>query len=94
MAIFTSVLISACASNPRSTENLSILQNQAAKVSDSQIAQNYYARADRNGQYLIGGSDVLEIKVLGAEELDRVIRVSADGTISYPLIGQTTWSAL
>ncbi len=94
IAIFMSLLISACASNPSSNENLSILQNQAAKVSDSQLAQNYYARADRNGQYLIGGSDVLEIKVLGAEELDRVIRVSADGTISYPLIGRIRLSGL
>ena len=58
------------------------------------LAQNYYARTDRNGQYRLGGSDVLEIKVLGAEELDRVIRVSADGSISFPLIGAVQLSGL
>ena len=94
IAILTSALISACASSPKEAQNLSILQAQAVKVSDSQLAQNYYARADRNAQYLIGGSDVLEIKILGAEELDRVIRVSADGTISYPLIGRIRLSGL
>ena len=94
IAIFMLGLVAACTTSPSSTENLSILQSQAARVNDSQLAQNYYARAERSGQYLIGGSDVLEIKVLGAEELDRIIRVSADGSISYPLIGRIRLSGL
>jgi polysaccharide export outer membrane protein len=43
---------------------------------------------------LIGAGDVLEIKVFGLEELDRKVRVLADGTISMPLLGSFQLSDL
>lgn len=87
IVIVLSGLIVACTSSPSAPENINVLASQANQVNDSLLARNYYAQATRNNQYQLGGSDVLEIKVLGAEELDRVVRVSADGTVSYPLIG-------
>ncbi len=39
------------------------------------------------GDYRVGGGDVLSIKVFGEEGLDREVRVSARGSISFPLIG-------
>lgn len=37
--------------------------------------------------YAIGPGDLLEISVFELEELSRTVRVSADGTISYPMVG-------
>ncbi len=42
---------------------------------------------DIAGETRIGPDDLLEITVFGAEELDRVVRVSSAGEISLPLIG-------
>lgn len=39
-------------------------------------------------EYLIGPDDILEITVYREEELDRKVRVSSDGYISFPLIGE------
>ena len=38
-------------------------------------------------EYLIGASDLLEIKVFQADELSRSVRVDARGNISLPLLG-------
>ncbi len=38
--------------------------------------------------YVIGPEDVLEIKVWGHDDLSRSVTVSADGSFSFPLIGQ------
>lgn len=37
--------------------------------------------------YRIGAEDLLEVSVYGAPDLDRTVRVSANGSISLPLIG-------
>ncbi len=37
--------------------------------------------------YRIGAEDLLKISVYGAPDLDRTVRVSADGSISLPLVG-------
>ncbi|MGC2088621.1 MAG: DegT/DnrJ/EryC1/StrS family aminotransferase [Candidatus Acidiferrales bacterium] len=39
------------------------------------------------GDYRIGAEDLLEVSVYGASDLDRTVRVSADGWISLPLAG-------
>ncbi|MGB6482861.1 MAG: polysaccharide biosynthesis/export family protein [Candidatus Acidiferrales bacterium] len=39
------------------------------------------------GDYRIGAEDLLEVSVYGATDLDRTVRVSADGWISLPLVG-------
>lgn len=39
------------------------------------------------GDYRIGAEDLLEVSVYGATDLDRTVRVSADGGISLPLVG-------
>jgi len=37
--------------------------------------------------YLVGPDDVLKITVYREEDMDRTVRVSADGYISFPMIG-------
>lgn len=44
--------------------------------------------ADPNADYVIGAEDLLEIDVFQAEELRRTVRVSSQGYIGMPLIGQ------
>lgn len=44
--------------------------------------------------YKIGPTDVLKITVFGEPSLDRSVRVAADGTISYPLIGKVEVAGL
>jgi len=39
--------------------------------------------------YLIESGDMLEINVMGEEELNRTLMVMHNGTISFPLIGET-----
>jgi len=44
--------------------------------------------ADKSADYIIGADDVLDIDVFQAEELRRTVRVSSQGYIGMPLIGQ------
>ena len=46
------------------------------------------AASDPNADYRIGKEDVLEIDVYQAEELRRTVRVSSQGFIGLPLLGQ------
>ncbi|MCF6158934.1 MAG: sugar transporter [wastewater metagenome] len=43
--------------------------------------------SESKGQYTVGVNDVLEINVLGHENLKTVARVATDGSISFPYIG-------
>lgn len=43
--------------------------------------------ASSGADYRIGAEDLLDVSVYGAPDLDRTVRVSANGSISLPLIG-------
>ena len=55
-----------------------------ALMFNSAMMQN----VDPNADYVIGSEDLLEIDVFQAEELKRTVRVSSQGYIGLPLIGQ------
>ncbi len=55
-----------------------------ALMFNSAMTQN----VDSNADYIIGAEDLLEIDVFQAEELKRTVRVSSQGFIGLPLIGQ------
>ena len=77
-------------------------QEATLRKMDSQAAKNTRAErlnaimftpammqnADPNADYVIGSEDLLEIDVFQAEELRRTVRVSSQGYIGLPLIGQ------
>jgi len=44
--------------------------------------------------YVIGPSDVLDVEVFELEELSKTVRVSGEGTISYPMLGIIVVSGL
>lgn len=44
--------------------------------------------ASKAGDYVIGPDDILKINVYREEELDRVVKVSSNGYITFPLVGE------
>ncbi len=44
--------------------------------------------AMRSQDYVIGAQDLLEVTVLNADSLNRTVRVSDDGSITLPLVGE------
>ena len=59
-----------------------------------QLASQRDARGTRANDYRIGANDLLEISVYNAPDLNRNVRVSTNGTISLPLIGEVEASGL
>ena len=47
-----------------------------------------------SGRYRLGPQDVLEIRVFELEQLNRTVRVLADGNITLPLVGQVNVNGL
>ena len=64
------------------TENL----NQQLAVKSAMTDKGETVTKDRES-YELGGGDLIEITVLGVEELGREVRVSGDGEVTLPLIG-------
>lgn len=56
---------------------------QAEPKAQAQEARDVFVRA-----YRIGPGDLLELKVFEVKELDQVVRVSEDGSITLPLLGR------
>ena len=48
----------------------------------------YVLQAQNQRDYLLGAEDVIDITVWGHDDLKRVIPVSLEGTITFPLIGE------
>ena len=65
-----------------STTNLSLLTGLMAQTATSE------------GTYRIEPGDVLEIVILGEEELSRTLMVMHNGTISFPLVGEVKVAGL
>jgi polysaccharide biosynthesis/export protein len=64
-----------------STQEFNRRLEQLRRTAESQASQGVSA------EYRIGSQDLLEINVFDAPELNRSLRVSANGEISMPLIG-------
>lgn len=58
-------------------------QAQSQGPAQDQEAKDVFVKA-----YRIGPGDLLEIKVFEVEQLNQVVRVSEDGTVTLPLLGQ------
>ena len=64
-------------------------QQPPPQTSYDQEAKDLFVRA-----YRIGPGDLLEIKVFEVEQLNQVVRVSEDGTVTLPLLGQVRLEGL
>ena len=75
-------------------------KSQAAEKSSSGSTENYNQKLQRllgeaaapadafAEDYRIGAGDLLDVSVFEAPDLNRTVRVSADGEIEFPLIGE------
>lgn len=72
--LFTALTISVF-----SQQNMTTISSQQE---EQQLAREYFIR-----EYVIGPRDLLEIKVFELPEFDHTVRVSENGTITLPLIG-------
>jgi len=51
-------------------------------------AGHMFGQEERSLEYKIGPQDLLEIAVFGLDEMNKTVRVSEDGNITLPLIGE------
>ncbi len=49
---------------------------------------NLFPQQEYTVEYKIGPKDLLEISVFGQDELNKTVRVSEDGKITFPLLGE------
>ncbi len=52
------------------------------------LASLQFAQEKRSLEYKIGPQDLLEITVFGLDEMNKTVRVSEDGNITLPLLGE------
>lgn len=62
-------------------------RTQAEQAEAAALAVAVQQVAAKKSDYLISGADLIEITVLGEKDLDRQVRVSQNGTITFPLVG-------
>ncbi len=100
MLVFLSVFLFSCASSgvkndagissvtvEKNTENInkSVLQKQIA---------NGIEDIKKNDNYILQPGDLVDIKVFMESDMDRVLRISSNGTVTYPLIGNVEISGV
>ncbi len=70
------------------------LQADAVKLPETLEVNTPEQTSSGNADYLIGPLDLLEVKVLYAEDISRTVRVDSQGNISLPLIGEVAAAKL
>ena len=78
--------------SPNSSRSSTEQRDQKNQI--SQINQTSEGSTDSMTEYLIESGDLLEIVILGEEELSRTLMVMYNGTISFPLIGEVKVAGL
>ncbi len=79
------LLFSACATGPGGPGAKPLAKQSQAE--EAAIASALQEVASKKADYRISGADLVNVSVLGEKEMDRQVRVSQNGTITYPLIG-------
>jgi polysaccharide export outer membrane protein len=89
-------LLSSCASAPQQKQESSFPAQQMEKIESSRqvkamneklLFSTLTARKTSPRDYKIGPEDLLEISVFEEEKLNKTLRVSSQGNISFPLLG-------
>jgi polysaccharide export outer membrane protein len=85
-------LLSACVAGPAApAAKLPVPQSQAEEAA---IAAAMQQIESKKSDYHITNADLIRITVLGEEDMAREVRVSQNGTITYPLIGSVAVGGL
>lgn len=87
--------VSACSSGPLRLEPSASKKVDAAQRQQAEeaaiavaVAQAAAQAQAKKSDYHLSGADLLQVTVLGEKDLDRQVRVSQTGTITYPLVGE------
>lgn len=78
--------LSACATGPAGTSAKPAMP-QSPAAEEAALATAIQQIENKKSDYHIGNADLINVSVLGEPEMERQVRVSQNGTISYPLIG-------
>jgi polysaccharide export outer membrane protein len=73
--------------NVQATEASQMPTDQQLTIADLIRQQQLTEQTAGPGDYVLGPEDVIRIKVLKEENLDKTVTVSSDGFITYPLLG-------
>jgi polysaccharide export outer membrane protein len=76
----------ACAS-PQTQSGPTKASGNQEKAEEAALASVLQGLQTQKTDYKIGGADLLDIQVYQQKDLDRLLRVSQNGTITFPLIG-------
>jgi polysaccharide export outer membrane protein len=79
------VFLFSCASIPKGLENKSLIQAGEISV-DNEILTNI-AQLKGSCDYILQSGDLVDIKVFMETGMDRTLRISGSGTITFPLVG-------
>ncbi len=77
--ILTSILVG-CASSP-------ILSESAREAISSQEVTNALAQVRSSQSYVLQPGDLVDIQVYMEDNMNRVLRISGNGTVTFPLVG-------
>lgn len=80
----------ACAPSPRSRGASAFgprARQAQAQAEEASLAAAIESIKVKQASYALSGADLLQITVYGEKDLDRLARVSQDGTITFPLVG-------
>ncbi len=66
--------------------NIAINGNEEIESIQDQVL-NDISDVQKSGNYILQSGDLVEIKVFMESNMDRVLRISSNGTVTYPLIG-------
>lgn len=91
-AVLIALLAAACGPlrivpSGQDTAKVSAKQSQAEQAEAAALAAAVQQANEKKTDYLLSGADLLQISVFGEKDMDRQVRVSQNGTITYPLIG-------
>ena len=79
------VLLSACVGGPSAPAAKAVTPQSQAE--EAAIATAIQQIESKKSDYTISNADLINVSVLGEKDMDRQVRVSQSGTITYPLIG-------
>lgn len=63
------------------------VKNPAQTVAVSQEISQGIAQVRQSSSYVLQPGDLVEIKVFMEEDMDRTLRISGNGSVTYPLVG-------
>lgn len=88
--VLTALLTGACITYKPTPRYRGAPPDQAEQAEQAEAAALAAAVEQANAKksdYLLSGADLLQISIFGEKDMDRQVRVSQNGTITYPLVG-------